>query len=150
MRDQDIFYIIRKLYDPAYTAMQLPCSRTSKVVRTSLKKYFGFLCANFFYCCIFIKLWLNHCCHMDYFIYVLTTFLDLEHVRSFAVYAGQKALRFHKKYLNLCYKDEQRFETTWGWAINRDVTISKPLDMTSTVWYLLRYKKKTNEDMQRK
>ncbi len=33
---------------------------------------------------------------------------------------GQKALRFHEKYLNLCSKDEQRsyrFGTTWGWVI---------------------------------
>ncbi len=33
----------------------------------------------------------------------------------------QKALRFHQKYLKLCFKDEQssyRFGTTWGWIIN--------------------------------
>ncbi len=34
---------------------------------------------------------------------------------------GQKALRPHKKYLNLCFKDERRsygLGTTWGWEIN--------------------------------
>ncbi len=33
---------------------------------------------------------------------------------------GQKALRFHQKYLNLCSKDERRsyrFGTTWGWVM---------------------------------
>ncbi len=34
---------------------------------------------------------------------------------------GQRALRFHQKYLTLCSEDEQRsygFGTTWGWVIN--------------------------------
>ncbi len=34
---------------------------------------------------------------------------------------AQIALRFHKKYLNLCFEDEQRFYgfgTTWGWVID--------------------------------
>ncbi len=34
---------------------------------------------------------------------------------------GQKVLRFHQKYLNLCFEDERRsyvFGTTWGWVIN--------------------------------
>ncbi len=34
---------------------------------------------------------------------------------------GQKALRFHQKYLNLCSEDERRsyeFGTTWEWVIN--------------------------------
>ncbi len=34
---------------------------------------------------------------------------------------GQRALRIHQKYLNLCSKDERRsygFGTTWGWVIN--------------------------------
>ncbi len=34
---------------------------------------------------------------------------------------GQKALRFHQKYLNLCSEDERRsyrFGVTWGWVIN--------------------------------
>ncbi len=65
---------------------------------------------------------LNHWCHMDYFNDVLTMFLGLEHVSYVAVYAGsQKALRFHKKYFNLCSEDERRsyrFGTTWGRVIN--------------------------------
>ncbi len=43
----------------------------------------------------------NHWCHVDYFNDVLTTFLGLECVSCIAVYAGQKALRFHQKYLNV-------------------------------------------------
>ncbi len=39
---------------------------------------------------------------MDYFNDVLTIFLGLKCVICVAVYAGQKALRFHQKYLNLC------------------------------------------------
>ncbi len=34
---------------------------------------------------------------------------------------GQKALRLHQKYLNLCSEDERRFYrfgTTWAWVIN--------------------------------
>ncbi len=34
---------------------------------------------------------------------------------------GQRALRFHKKYINLCSKHERRsygFGMTWGWVIN--------------------------------
>ncbi len=40
---------------------------------------------------------------------------------------GQKALRFHLKYLHLCSEDEQRscgFETTWGWVINDRILFS--------------------------
>ncbi len=39
---------------------------------------------------------------------------------------GQRALRFHQKYLNLCSEDEQRsygFGTTWGWVINDRIFI---------------------------
>ncbi len=39
---------------------------------------------------------------------------------------GQKALKFHQKYLNLCSKDEWRsyeFGTTWGWVINARIFI---------------------------
>ncbi len=43
----------------------------------------------------FIKLWLNHWCHMDYFIDVLTTFLCLDFGSSLAVYMeSQKTLGF--------------------------------------------------------
>ncbi len=51
----------------------------------------------------FIKLQLNHWCHMDHFNYVLTTFfwalIVVVHLLSMQ---GQKALGFHQKYLNLC------------------------------------------------
>ncbi len=56
----------------------------------------------------FIKLMLNHWCHMNYFNDVLTTFLGLERVSCFAVYAGSESSRISSKYLNLCSKDEQR------------------------------------------
>ncbi len=39
---------------------------------------------------------------------------------------GQRAPRFHQKYLNLCSVDEQRsngFGTTWGWVINDRIFI---------------------------
>ncbi len=39
---------------------------------------------------------------------------------------GQKALRFHKKYLNLCSEDEQRFYgfgTTWEWVLRDRIKI---------------------------
>ncbi len=57
---------------------------------------------------------------MDRFNDVLTTFLGLEFV-SYVFYKGQKALLFHKKYLNLCSEDEQKiygFGTILGWVIN--------------------------------
>ncbi len=44
---------------------------------------------------------------MDYFHNVLTTFLGLGSVVLLSM-QGQKALRFHKKYPNLCSEDEQR------------------------------------------
>ncbi len=40
----------------------------------------------------FIKLRLNHCCHMDYFNDVLAMFWGLERVSCIAVYAGSKSL----------------------------------------------------------
>ncbi len=68
----------------------------------------------------FLTLQLNHQCHMDYFNNVLTTFLGLEQGSS-----GQKALRFHQKFLNLCSEDERRsygFGMT-GWVINDRILI---------------------------
>ncbi len=42
---------------------------------------------------------------MDYLIYVLTTFLGLEHGSCVAVYGGTESSRSSsKKYRNLCYK----------------------------------------------
>ncbi len=74
----------------------------------------------------FIKLRLNHWCHMDYFNNVLTNFLGLNEIVALLFMEGQKALRFHKKYLNLCFEDEQRshrFGMTQGWVINDRIFI---------------------------
>ncbi len=52
---------------------------------------------------------------------------------------GQKALRFHQKYLNLCSEDEQRsygFKTTWGWVINDSIFIfGWTIPLMSFFWY---------------
>ncbi len=56
----------------------------------------------------FIKLWLNHWSHMDYFNDVLTTFLGLEHC---SCVAGSESSQISSK---ISY----RFGTTWGWVIN--------------------------------
>ncbi len=59
---------------------------------------------------------------------VLITLLSME---------GQKALKFHQKYLNLCSEDEQRFYRfgmTWAWAINDIIVIfgwTDPLSLSS-------------------
>ncbi len=45
----------------------------------------------------FIKLRLNHWCHMDYFNDVLATFLDLESGSSIAVYGGSESSRISSK-----------------------------------------------------
>ncbi len=45
------------------------------------------------YSCSFVKLWLNHLCHMDYFTDVLATFLSLDRVRILAVYGGSESSR---------------------------------------------------------
>ncbi len=45
----------------------------------------------------FIILQLNHWCHMDYFINVLTTFLGLERVSYVAVYAGSEISRISSR-----------------------------------------------------
>ncbi len=42
----------------------------------------------------FIKLWLNHWCHINYFNDFFTTFLGLERVSCIAVYAGSVISRF--------------------------------------------------------
>ncbi len=59
---------------------------------------------------------------MDCFTDVLATFRG----SNLAVYEGQRALRFHQKYLNLCSEDEQRsygFGTTRGGVINDSIFI---------------------------
>ncbi len=69
-----------------------------------------------------IKLRLNPWYIMDYFNDLFSTFLDLDHVRTLAVYGRVcEHSDYIKKYLNLFSEDERRsygFETTWGWAIN--------------------------------
>ncbi len=66
------------------------------------------------YSCSFITLQLNHWCHMDYFNDVLIAFLGLECVSCIAVYGGSESSRIHKKYLNLCSKDERRSYGVWN------------------------------------
>ncbi len=70
----------------------------------------------------FVKLRLNHWCHMDYFNDVLTMLLDCDHDRILAVNRRIRELsEFIKKYLNLCSEDEwrsYRFGTTWRWVIH--------------------------------
>ncbi len=69
------------------------------------------------YSCRFIKLHLNHWCYMDY----LLPFWALNESVVLLSMQGQKALRFHQKYLNLCSEDERRsfgFRTTWRWVIH--------------------------------
>ncbi len=41
----------------------------------------------------FVKLLLNHWCHMDYFKYVVTTFMGLERLSCIAIYAGSESSR---------------------------------------------------------
>ncbi len=56
----------------------------------------------------------------------MLSFWTWEHCSCVAVYAGQRALRFHQKYLNLCSEDERRsygFGTTCGWVINDRIFI---------------------------
>ncbi len=63
---------------------------------------------------------------MDYFNDVLLPFWALNVSVALLSMQGQKALRFHQKYLNLCSEDEQRsyrFGTTWRWVINDRIFI---------------------------
>ncbi len=55
-----------------------------------IKSVFTFF---FLYSCSFLKLRLNHRCHMDYFNDVLTTFLGLERGSYVAVHAGSESSR---------------------------------------------------------
>ncbi len=76
------------------------------------------------YSCNFIKLQLNDWCLMGYFIDVIS-FWALNVVVAL-LSMSQKFLGYHQKYLNLCSKDERRyngFETTWGWVINDRIFI---------------------------
>ncbi len=72
----------------------------------------------------FIKLRLNHWCHIDYFNDVLTTFLGLERGNCVVVYVGSES--FNQKYFNLCSEDERRsngFGMTLAWVINDKIFI---------------------------
>ncbi len=53
----------------------------------------------------FVKVRLNHWCHMDYFNDVLILRFCAWIVVPLLSMEGQKALRFHQKYLNLCSED---------------------------------------------
>ncbi len=45
---------------------------------------------------------------MDYFTDLLVKFLDLDRVRTLAVYGGSESSQIPSKYLNLCSEDERR------------------------------------------
>ncbi len=71
----------------------------------------------------FIKLRLNHWCHIRHQTILTMSFLPVWALNVLVVLLsieGQKAFGFHQKYLNLCSEDEQRsygFGTRWGWVI---------------------------------
>ncbi len=54
----------------------------------------------------FIKLRLNHRCHMDYFTDVLIPLWTLNLVVALLSMRGQKSLGIYQKYLNLSSEDE--------------------------------------------
>ncbi len=66
----------------------------------------------------FIKLRLNHWCHMDYFNDVLTTLLGLECVSCVAVYGGSGSSRISSKISSFVFWRSYKFGTTWRWVIN--------------------------------
>ncbi len=89
----------------------------------------------------FVKLRLNHWCHMDCFTNVLlTTFVGLGTFSYIAVYAESESSRISTKYLNLCSEDEQRsygFVTTRGRVINDRIFIfgwTIPLMRLFRIW----------------
>ncbi len=53
-------------------------------------------------------------CHMDCFIDVLATFLCIDRGNIILSMEGQRALRFHQKYLHLCSEDLTGFERHQG------------------------------------
>ncbi len=72
-------------------------SLTQKRRNCWIKSLFLFSLGTNNYSRFFITLRLNHWCHMDYFINVLTTFLGLECVSCFAVYTGSEISRISLK-----------------------------------------------------
>ncbi len=76
----------------------------------------------------FITFWLNYWCHMYYFNNVLPYDLSgpWTYQLCYCLWEGQKALKFHHNYLNLCSEDEwrsYRLRVTWGWVINDRIFI---------------------------
>ncbi len=68
-----------------------------------------------------VKFRLSPWCHMDYLPISLLRFWTLIVLSTLLSTEGQRALRFHQKYLNLCSEYKRRyyeFGTTWGWVIN--------------------------------
>ncbi len=51
---------------------------------------------------------------MGYFTDVLATSLDVDRVNYIAIWEGQRALRMHQKYLNLCSEDERSVLRVWN------------------------------------
>ncbi len=70
----------------------------------------------------FVRLRLNHWCHLDYFTNLIAMFLSLDCVNYIAVYGKDRELSEFIKNILICFsKDERRsyrFWTTWGWVIN--------------------------------
>ncbi len=73
----------------------------------------------------FIKLRLNHWCHMDYYNDLLATFLSLDRVRILAVYGRVRELLECIKNILICVPKMKsyRFGTTRGWVINDRIVI---------------------------
>ncbi len=118
--------------------------------RRNCWSYFCFLYTQKKYSCSFLKLSLNHWCHMDYFIDVLTTFWAFTFSVALVSMQGQKALWFHQKYLNLCSEDEQRcYRFGMIWVINDRISISgwtiplKHCLCHLELWFVIYYKLQT-------
>ncbi len=98
--------------------------------RNCWSRYFCFLCAQK-YSCSFIKLRLNHWCHMDYFNNVLTIFLGLERVICIA---GRRSYGFENTLRRVI---NDRIFVFWGWIIplkniaKHYIPINKTVKITS-------------------
>ncbi len=67
-----------------------------------IKSLFFFSFAHKKYSRSFVKLLLNPWCHMDYFTDLLATFLDLDRVRTLAVYGGSESSQIPSKNILIC------------------------------------------------
>ncbi len=104
-------------------------------------KFFSFLSSQK-YSCIFITLWLNCRCHMDYFNDVLISFLDLERGSPIAVYAGSESSWISSKYLNLCSEDDRRsYGLDWNDMRVSNFWMNYPFKVTEKhpMWQLAHY-----------